>query len=236
MGENDYYKINIAKVSGAEKVKVPAKELYSDIKDFAEEYFGYHWNEDEEAFGYYFNPNSKWDWYEIGGRWAGALRVKKDSISAREAYRGGKSWTHGDKDPYKTDDEDIVLVDSARIKDIILKDENKYQKASRFWELYIEEQEPQNDEERESIQHVFYRKEYLLEKYKTKEAYADAQSSFATYSVLKDGEWIEPGAMGWFGCSSASSDEEGDFERNFKANFIDNADEDDWITIVDCHI
>lgn len=32
---------------------------------------------EEDGIYDYYNPDAKWDWYEIGGRWSNALKVKK---------------------------------------------------------------------------------------------------------------------------------------------------------------
>lgn len=32
------------------------------------------------------NPNSKWDWYQIGGRWSGKLKIKYDEVGEEEDY------------------------------------------------------------------------------------------------------------------------------------------------------
>lgn len=31
---------------------------------------------EEDGYEYWINPNAKWDWFEIGGRWPGRLRLK----------------------------------------------------------------------------------------------------------------------------------------------------------------
>lgn len=78
---------------------------------------------------------------------------------------------------------------------------------------------------------------YLEKHYKSQEEYADLESLFYTHAVVdKDGYWYEKGEMGWFGVSSEDEKQAADWKRNYKERFLDNADEDDWITIIDCHI
>lgn len=31
---------------------------------------------EEDGYEYWTNPNAKWDWFEVGGRWSGRLRLK----------------------------------------------------------------------------------------------------------------------------------------------------------------
>lgn len=225
-------------VPGAEKIDVSVKKIYTDIKEYAKKYHGYPFDKKKRAYGYWYNPNAKWDWYEAGGRWAGTLRVPSNSVSAIINLKGSPSLLMDDKNTcYVSNDPNIVLVDCARIKDIILKNDEVYQKKIRFWELKIEGQEPATEKEKEIITWALYTPEYYLEKYKTKENFAALESSFSTYAVItKDGKWHESGTMGWWCYTSATPEEEGLFKQNYNALVIDGADDDDWITIVDCHI
>ena len=52
-------------------------------------------------------------------------------------------------------------------------------------------------------------------------------SSFSLYGYLKDGEWVEK--------DSACSDEVEWLEK-FHKEVFENASNDDWITVVDCHV
>lgn len=187
-----------------------------------------------------YNPNSKWDWYQIGGRWAGSIKVLKDSVSGKEMTRGASSLIHGMNggfDNYTTVDSEVVCVDSARIKDIIQRDTANIEKLKRKWELIVEKQDPINEDEQKILEFNLYKPEYFVEKYGTKERYIDLESQFTTYAVLdKNGVWHESGQMGWFGVTSASPDEEVAFKENYKKFVFDNAEEDDWLTVVDCHI
>ena len=77
---------------------------------------------------------------------------------------------------------------------------------------------------------------YFIEKYKTKEKYIDLTTRFQTRAVItKDGDWIEPGVTGWFGTDASNEDEETYLNNYYKLVF-ENAEDDDYITIVDCHI
>ncbi len=42
--------------------------------------------------------------------------------------------------------------------------------------------------------------------------------------------------MGWFGCSSETSEESTNWNLNFYDRFIKDSDQDLTLTIVDCHI
>lgn len=152
-----------------------------------------------------YNPKSKWDWYNIGGRWSNMLKTKS-----------GK------------------MVNSCLVKNLDLSvDENKYNNHIRFWELVVEEQPLKEGEEKPFN---WYKKECYIERYGTKENYARINSQFSTYAVLTpDGEWYEPGRMGWWGISHANTDSEKEWDENYH-KFLEEADPNWTITIVDCHI
>lgn len=231
----DTYKVKKDLVEiGAELVSISWKELYATFEEYLEKYHGAEKDEETNDYGYWENPNAKWDWYQVGGRWAGKLTVSADC----ENYGlGKKSWGWGDKDPYSSSGK-YKKVDSARIKDLVFPDyQEEYDKAKRFWELKVEEQLPKNEEEKELIKWDFYRPEYYKNTYKDKETYAECQATFHTYAVIdKDGHWNAKGEMGWWGISSAEENQEVDFIKNYKKNVFENAGENDYITIVDCHI
>jgi hypothetical protein len=154
------------------------------------------------------NPKSKWDWYKVGGRWSGSLRLKK---------RG--------------------CVDSAKVKDIDFSlDNKKYNNCLRFWGVFIEKQPLKEDENQEDFT-SFYNEKFYLDKYKTKENYATTEASFKTYAVITpDGRWHAEGKMGWWGFSSATNKDSLSFVNQYKKKFIDTAEPEWTITIVDCHI
>lgn len=141
-----------------------------------------------------YNPNSKWDWYCVGGRWSGEL----------------------------------VNGDEAKIKDIDFSlDKEKYDEAIEFWNENV------IGDGNEGI----YKKEYYTERYKTAEKYAECCAGFNTYAVVTpDGKWHAPGEMWWFGVSTESDDECMDWYDHYKERFIDTADPEWILTIVDCHI
>jgi hypothetical protein len=59
-------------------------------------------------WGYYANPDAKWDWFLLGGRWQGSLRL----LPGKSGTVGERSWT----DPGRPDDPS--RCDQARFGDI----------------------------------------------------------------------------------------------------------------------
>lgn len=151
-----------------------------------------------------YNPDSKWDWYRIGGRFSDLL----------ETYTTVSEWFDG-------------YSDSAKVKNIDF--------AGNL-EIY-DESIVEWDDIMNNIANTWYTKEYYQEYYDSAEDYARRNSEFNTLAVvLPDGSWHEKGSMGWFGLSSETPEEARDWDRNYRERFIDTADPEWILTIVDCHI
>lgn len=58
------------------------RELYilEQYTEIFERYYG--GTQGDEGWGYYRNPNDKWDWYVVGGRWSGLLKLKNPASLA----------------------------------------------------------------------------------------------------------------------------------------------------------
>jgi hypothetical protein len=57
-----------------------------------------------------------------------------------------------------------------------------------------------------------------------------------TYAYLdqEDG-WVEPGEMGWFGMSSATTESREEYSKGF-IEWLKSGNQEDWVVCVDCHI
>ncbi len=228
---------------GAEIITISFRKLYDTFEQYLDEYQGAPYDEEMQKYGYWFNPNAKWDWWQIGGRWAGLLRLPievthEDLMNGKELdYAIGEKSFLLENDPYKSDK--YIKADIARIKDIIIKpDEERVNYYRLFWELKIEDRPAVNEKEIEiKNEAMWYKKEYYLDKYKTKENFIEMSTTFSTWAFIdKEGKWHEPGEMGYFAISNASPEDEEHYIKNYKSMVFDNADDDDYLTIVDCHI
>lgn len=125
-------------------------------------------------------------------------------------------------------------VDSGRFGDLEFPfDQEVYERSLRFWDVAVDHKPARPGEDF----HPFYKEEYYRDYYGDRETYAKQMAEFSTYAVLTpDGEWHAPGRMGWWGCSSESGDESKDWYGHYKERFLDTADPDWILTIVDCHI
>lgn len=181
--------------------------------------------EDEEDLGpdgeiySTYNPKSKWDWYEVGGRWDGMLPLKQDNPVIKEA-EGVK---------YVVDD--YEYVNEAYMSNVVFKDrlpsQRELDEHYRKWSTYASDEK--------------YKKQFdrMIEQHGDFAGYVKDRSGFSVYAIVTpDGEWHEPGKMGWFGMSSATEEDEDKFKDGFYDNFIVPYLEPGKysITMVDCHI
>lgn len=157
-----------------------------------------------------YNPDSKWDWWVVGGRWSGEITTKD-----------GKE------------------VNSAKIADIDFSiNEEEYKKNKRFWEIIVDGDEPRTKEEEEQKKWTWYKKEYYTNRYEDADDYANRASQFATYAVVTpDGVWHEKGQMGWWGMSTDTAEDAKGWDANYYNEFIAPYDPNNtYVTVVDCHI
>ncbi len=186
-----------------------AREHYDDCKDLPDEKC---WaimadcketDSDGNIYSTY-NPNSKWDWWVVGGRFNKQLKVGK------------------------------VLRDEAYVKDIdFSQDKEAYKDALDFWDVFMGDKPRTPGKDYMTL----FSKQYYKDYYGDRETYAKYMSHFRTYAVITpDGKWYAEGKMGWFGCSSATPEEFKKWCEHYKEIFLDNADPDWILTIVDCHI
>ena len=195
------------------------------IEEYAE-YCGYEYDPELDAVGYMHNPNSRWDWFQIGGRWSGLLKLKPGC----EGVHGSRSWCNSDEE------DEPGTCDSVRLCDVDLSlDQEAYDEAIRFWEIYVEKR-PLNEGEKAPLN--FWKPEYYIDQFGTKENYARQQAEFSTYAfVTPDGEWHETGTMGWWGMDNATAESRKEYRTNLAKIIEELKDNPDiWITIVDCHI
>jgi len=83
------------------------------------------------------NPNSKWDWYQLGGRWAGQLKIKQGAEYEQPNFSWG--WSEAEKQEVLQE----RRCDSALKKDIenideiicyaLIKDGKWYERGQMGW-------------------------------------------------------------------------------------------------------
>ena len=184
----------------------------------------YDWDKAVGAKGYWRNPNARWDWWEIGGRWRGLLRL-----------RPGKSGYTAPLDRWHSDfGYPPHCCDAALVADCDFSpQEAQIRQAARMWEVVVEGDKPRENENFFNL----WKPEYYLERYGDKETFIRRESAFSTYAfVTAEGKWHGQGRMGWFALDDATNESIASYEEAFQAYLEKARREGLAITIVDCHI
>ncbi len=187
-----------------------------------------------------YNPNSKWDCYEVGGRWSDyvekiGLRDKKpikaninfESFLKDVEERASARWrmatdcfnrNRGDQ-PFRTWKEVLAIpgIDKAEKRDMY----HSQSEVKAFLALTVKDFEFDLIDE-----YLIDEEDYVAEQRKK------AVIPFAFLSE-KTG-WVEKGSMGWFGISSEDK-ETSDWYSEFM-NFFNSLPDDEEIHYIDCHI
>jgi len=190
---------------------------------------------DEDGDETTYNPNSKWDWYSIGGRYNHWLITDKDNT---DTFDDGQIGLFGGvSDGTVEGHPELKRVNAARIKDIKFDMiGGNYDKALREWELIVEEQEPQNEEEQEIVKWNLYKPSYYVEQYGTKEEYARQESMFSTWAFVNEEGWAEQGEMGFWAMHNATKDSRLDFIEKLNEYIKSPEHQEEYLWIIDCHI
>lgn len=186
-----------------------------------------------------YNPNSRWDWYTIGGRFDGELMLTDEGRLNVVDEIKKKYCTDIDIKDLQENFDYLRYVNSAPLKYVKwfmpLSDEEK-EKKRRWWEININGDELKDGEEKDK--YFFWSPEWYKRRYRDANTYIKINEMTTFFAVLTpDGEWHEPLKMGWFGCTDGEPEDELQWNLDFYENFIKpNIDSDLICTVVDCHI
>ncbi len=205
------------------------------------------------------NPNAQWDWWQMGGRYSGWLKLKSGA-SGQSGNKGlmGSCMNDG-----------AGWVDSALKRNIDfdgMREKDGSEAAARWdkaaaakvaagfaadatwdsWEAVRERNAENLDTARDeynaqpimkavkaALGNPLYGVDDLLV---SREQFVQQarDRALVAYALIKDGQWHAKGEMGWWG---VSTDDMSQDEWNRKVNeLIDDLPDDTQITIVDCHI
>ena len=202
------------------------------------------------------NPNKQWDWWVLGGRWSGHLKMKEGAlaVSGRKGIMGSCS----NDGPGYGDQATLAEIDlegmreAARAENLDLWD--KVHAAAGdlqrpvSWEA-AREGAASIDAAREeywaqpalvalkaAFPNSWGLESQLTALGMTRDEFGQfgADGAISTFAVLKDGEWIERGSMGWFGMAHGEMDK-AEWSAKFNA-MLDDLPPEACLSVVDCHI
>jgi len=191
-----------------------------------------------------YNPQSKWDWYKLGGRWSNFLKLKEGA----EGTMGETIKKNIDVDGMRNDAEESAGIYYDKVMSFI-KDTPIPTKWSDFIErvesgeitieiakiLYNEQPRLKSINTNEAIKELGFMVD--IEEFEvTREEYSQKRrnSALSTYAIVKDGEWFQKGEMGWWGMLSYEMTQE-EWDKKLTEMF-DELPDDTLISIIDCHI
>lgn len=209
-----------------EKPKEAAGKTFDELVEmFGQEWSN--WQKDVDgvvrAYSTY-NPNSKWDWYSLGGRWTGFFKLKKGakgelgtrglgSSTPRKGFADAAKVKDIDFDGMEREHREKAVADYDKVMEVL----GKYE-PNQPWSVYMKKMseggniddirdeywaQPRCKAFRENEIGLGYfdsPDDYLC----TREEYGDlaAANSYTPYAVIKDYEWFAKGEMGWWGMSN----------------------------------
>ncbi len=190
------------------------------------------------------NPNSKWDWYQLGGRYSGRLILKDGSV-ADTAKNSEIDW-----DAIRHQKAKLALELYDAVKEVargrvytpwsyFLGRVGKGQLTIDTAREHHNAQEILQDfRQDERIGYWVESKEFdEILKDNNRELYGKTKGHMngCFWSLLHAGKWAERGNMGWWGMSDATTDSEKAYADYFWETIV-TIDPDTQISVVDCHI
>jgi len=253
-------------VDETESLKENWEEMSEDEKSEYDNSFenyvedeGYKKHPEEEKYGYYENPNAKWDWYLLGGRWTGFLKLK-DGASGQVGKAGimtrGAGPGFADQALKRDIDFDAMrkseAEDAGKTWDKVTKILGGVE-IPHSWEHVREVMFPGDiqaareyyhnqaankkiDEWNRKNNHSLFGVDPLdfLTVSREEHCQKAADSAISTFAVLKEGLWYEKGEMGWWGIVTDEKDQS-NWNKEI-SKMIESLDDDTMISIYDCHI
>jgi len=244
-----------------------AKEHPEDINlSFDDLYgkYGVNWNNNRwkknsdgeyEEFSTY-NPDSKWDWYSVGGRWSGYFKKKPETDGIL-----GEPGVFNNKP--KPDTADVIKKKDVDFEAMM--DEYGETATKKYDAVFEAIKDTPKNESWESIRSRIenidvarntYRNQPRVMAFDNLTRTSDMFGMFedvedfevdreifiqnarnraiSPFAVVKDGVWYQKGEMGWWGMSTDEMTQE---EWNKKVvELFDSVPDDTVFTAIDCHI
>ena len=271
----EYYKGEVSEDEQKMMLDYYEREKGETFSNFDECYtrYGEEWNDNcykKDSDGKWkeystYNPFSKWDWWQVGGRFSGAF-IKKNVKVSDENY-GEPSWStkeigidsiekkHIDFEAIRKEAETNArkryrniarLFENGEIPKVgmtwakvceLFKDKTLDEKRNIYnAQTAVIEWNKAREEDKNSASPVLGFFASIDDYQMSEEEYVKkaGDESFVPFAVVRDGEWYERGKMGWW--AMVANEKEPTEWNEIVRKLLDETDDDELITIVDCHI
>ena len=217
----------------------PARSFFS-FEDYCEQYCGLIKNH-EGSWGQFYNPHAEWDWFIIGGRFAGQLLVKENATCIIPVSSGDTNASALPKG-YR-------CVNGAFMKDIEWgkMHELKVRNAKESYSAYVHAYNTRDvsglgplafltEDGISGFSDMIYIKGESLEQFLSRNGLDESDiHPLNIYAfVSTNGEWQSCNNSGWF-----DVDADGTSQRIWNDELLKlskKIGQDDYLTIIDCHI
>jgi hypothetical protein len=207
------------------------------------------------------NPDSKWDYWRIGGRWGGYFPYQPANVT--RVMRPERGWDSPDMKPLHCDGGPKGALDLAGLREEKADEARKrYAEWTALtdglpealpWRTFADNVSPGSGYTIEQAREEYHAQPRIVAirdtdfRYyddviatfgKPEAVYVETERARAVpgYALVRlDGRWMAPGTMGWFGMSD---DEEGDRIGYWEAAnaYIDALENSTFLVALDCHI
>lgn len=123
------------------KSEVSGLDFEQLYKKFGKDWNGNDWQKDSNGVWIetsQYNPNSKWDWYELGGRWAGSIKLKPE-IEEFTKPNFSWGWKQSEKEKILSENlcDQAYKHEIANLNELkpfaVLKDGQWYERGEMGW-------------------------------------------------------------------------------------------------------
>ncbi len=212
------------------------KNIYKTANDWVLDWYEYEY-EKGKGYGNYYNPKSKWDWYELGGRWSGFFKLKS-SENVDVAFKKDIDFEFMKVESKKKAEKrwkafhSIIKDNIIPNFDQILKEcNNNIDKAREIYNSYQSIKDLKKSDDFIFLTSKDMKKLLVpLEDFKS----SAREGAIATFAVVINGNWYEEGKMGWWARVSDEKDEDAWIEEFNK--LLDSVDGNTILSLYDCHI
>ena len=208
-----------------------------------------------------YNPDSKWDWYQLGGRWTGFFKMKPEVEATGTVGRPGimtDPAEDGRADQAYKEDIDFEGM-RMQAKGKAMEQYDRMLAATEGLDLPMSWEHCRDTYEPIEVAREVYHKQpfikaireadlesgwlgpdatnyYFLGQEDGREKFINRAvlNSLLTFAVLKDGEWFERGRMGWWGMVGDEQDDE-EWSQQFY-DLLNNLSDDTLLSVYDVHI